>query len=44
MDFEYYRQERYLAEYSGDLLSEVNARIDWDLMGWFGYVRREAGR
>ena len=40
MDFDYYRQRRYLLEYDDELLRAVNARLDWELMDRLGYERK----
>ena len=39
MDFDYYREERFFAEYDSDLLHFVNLRLDWSLMQEFEYAR-----
>jgi hypothetical protein len=43
MDFDYFRRERYLAKFDGELLRTVNDRLDWRLMELFGYDRRGIG-
>ncbi len=43
MDFDYYGKGCYLEKFDAELLQDVNAQLDWELMDRFGYERRDGG-